>query len=137
MLSALSPGNPASVLITAAVPFSERAAVPAARRISSAGQESRALPRPTVSTLATGSDATTSRFTWSLPPLAFNARSPASISVTASAASGGTVAATTAPGSFSSPAETTGTISTASPATSSVAEGSEAATVTAGAGYPG
>ena len=42
--------------MTVSVPVSERAATPAARRITSAGHPSRSLPSPTASTLATGSD---------------------------------------------------------------------------------
>ena len=49
------------MVITASVPLSDRAATPAARRITSAGHSSRSLPSPTASTLATGSDGATTR----------------------------------------------------------------------------
>ena len=49
--------------MTVSVPFSERAATPAALRITSAGHSSRGLPNPTASTLATGNDGTISRVT--------------------------------------------------------------------------
>ena len=45
--------------MTVSTPVSERAATPAARRITSAGHSSRSLPRPTASTLPTGSDGAT------------------------------------------------------------------------------
>ena len=49
------------------MPLSERAATPAARRITSAGHSSRSLPSPTASTLDTGSDGAITRVTWSVP----------------------------------------------------------------------
>ena len=106
------PGNPARVVITASAVPSDRAATPAARRIVSAGHSGRGLPRPIVSTLDTGSDGTTRRWTCSLPPVASSARRPDSMSATASAGSSDSPAATTAPGLSSSPVETTGTINT-------------------------
>ena len=78
-----------SVVITASVPFSERAATPAARRITSAGHSSRALPSPTASTLATGQRRRDHPVTWSVPPLAPSAFSATSISPTASASRNG------------------------------------------------
>ena len=55
--------------MTASVPDSERAATPAARRITSADHSSRGLPSPTASTLATGSDGATTRVTCSVAAL--------------------------------------------------------------------
>ena len=75
--------------MTVSVPFSERAATPAALRMTSAGHSSRGLPSPTASTLATGSDGTTSRVTCSAPPLAPSAASATSISPVASASRNG------------------------------------------------
>ena len=114
--------------MTASVPFSDRAATPAARRIASAGQSSRPLPRPTASTLATGSDGATTRVSWSVPPLAPSASSATSISPTASASRNG-LATTVAVASSSCPL-TTGTISTVA---SDLRLGSDELTVTAGA----
>ncbi len=116
-----------SVVMTASVPFSDRAATPAARRITSAGQSSRSLPRPIASTLATGSDGATTRVTCSVPPLAPRASSATSISPTASASRNG-LATTVAFASSSCPL-ITGTINTASAARL----GSDEATVTVGA----
>ena len=99
------------VVMTASVPFSDRAATPAARRIVSAGHSSRFLPNPTATTLATGIDGATTRVTCSAPPLAPSALSATSISPTASASRKG-LATTVAVASSSSPL-TTGTISTA------------------------
>ncbi len=124
-----SPGSSPSVVITDSVLPSDRAATPAARRMVSAGQSDRDLPRPTVSTLDTGSEPTTSRCTCSAPPVASSARRPDSISATASEDRNGSAAATAAPGLSSSPVETTGTISTVDAA---ARRGSEEATVTAG-----
>ena len=113
--------------MTASVPFNERAATPAARRIRSAGHSSRSLPSPTVTTLATGSDGATTRVTWSVPPLAPSALSATSISPTASASRNG-LATTVAVASSSCPL-TTGTINTANP---SLRLGSDELTVTDG-----
>ena len=115
-----------SVLMTASVPLSDRAATPAARRITSAGQSSRSLPSPTATTLATGSDGATTLVTCSEVPLAPSAFSATSISPTASASRNG-LATTVAAASSSRPL-TTGTISTASPPRL----GSDDATVTLG-----
>ena len=116
------------MVITVSVPLSERAATPAARRITSAGHSSRSLPSPTASTLATGSDGATTRVSWSAPPFAPRASSATSISPTASASRNG-LATTVAVASSSWPL-TTGTISTAE---SFLRLGSDEATVTAGA----
>ena len=91
------------------------------------------MPKPTVSTLATGSDFTTSRCTCSAAPVAPSARKPSSISATASFGKKGSAAATTAPGFLflsSGPDDTTGTINTADPVPR---RGSEEATETVGA----
>jgi len=101
--------------------------------MTSAGHSSSCLPTPTVSTLATGSDFTTSRCTCSAAPVAFSARKPSSISVTASFGRNGSAATTAAPGSSltsSGPDDTTGTINTAD---FTPRRGSEEATETAGA----
>jgi hypothetical protein len=73
------------VVITDSAPFNDRAATPAARRITSPGQVSRSLPSPTAITLATGSDGATSRVTCSAVPLAPSAFSATSISPVAAA----------------------------------------------------
>ena len=117
-----------SVVITASVPLSDRAATPAARRITSDGQSSRSLPRPTASTLATGRDGATTRVTWSVPPLAPSDSSATSISPVASASRNG-LATTVADASSSRPL-TTGTINTVP---SAFFLGSDELTVTAGA----
>ena len=114
-----------SVVTTDSVPLSERAATPAARRITSPGHSSRGLPSPTASTLATGSDGATTRVVESLPPLAPSAFSATSISPTASASRNG-LASTRA---CSPSPVTTGTTSTAEPMPRL---GSEAETVTVG-----
>ncbi len=115
------------VVMTASAPFSDRAATPAARRITSAGHSSRLLPSPTASTLATGSDGATTRVTCSEPPLAPSAARATSISPTASASRN--VLETTAAAPSSSCALTTATISTES---STLRLGSDELTVTVG-----
>ena len=78
-----------SVVITASAPFSDRAATPGGAPDQVGGHASRSLPRPTASTLATGSDGATTRVTWSVPPLAPSDSRATSISPTASASRNG------------------------------------------------
>ena len=99
------------MVTTASTPDSERAATPAARRITSAGHSSRGFPSPIVSTLDTGSEGGTTLVTCSVAPLAPSALSATSISPTASASRNGLVTTF----AVSSSPVTTGTINTAEP----------------------
>ena len=118
------------VVTTVSAPFNDRAAAPAARRITSDGHVSRFLPRPTATTLDTGSDGATTRVTCSVPPFAPRAFRATSISPTPSASRNGF--ATTDGVASSSDPLTTGTIRTA-PSLCLGCLGSDELTVTVGA----